>query len=48
MILLDEEPERDTLNHVLQLLWAKVQELQKRIKELERWAGVRSNSSAGQ
>ncbi|GIV18847.1 MAG: hypothetical protein KatS3mg023_0598 [Armatimonadota bacterium] len=48
MILLDTEPERDALNNILQLLWRQIQQLQKRVEELEEWRiGVRSNSSAG-
>lgn len=48
MILLDTEPERDALNNILQLLWKQIQQLQKRVEELEKWRiGARSNSSAG-
>jgi prefoldin subunit 5 len=44
MILLDTEPERDTLNYILQLLWEQIQQLQKRVEELEKWRiGARSN-----
>lgn len=47
MILLEVEPERDALNQILQLLWKQIQQLQKRVEELEKWrTGVRSNSSA--
>lgn len=46
MILLDSEPTRDTLNQILQLLWKQIQQLQKRVEELEKWrTGARSNSS---